>query len=166
MLKSLTLGAILVVLTGCGSSPPPPTPTPKPASPTPTTVPSGFVPSGSIEFGSAVSGTRVQSITSSFAKNKRVAWVAHFSERPGTKSLTWTVTRTGGQGRHPAVVATASVSVPPDSTYLASRLTPQQLKSKGITFNGNYAMQYSRGTKVLAVGDFALLPGSGRAPGY
>jgi hypothetical protein len=168
VLKFLPVGLVIFLLAGCGTnSSPKPTPTPKPTlTPTPTKAPAGFIPAGSIQFGDSVTGTKLHTISTRFAKSKPVAWVAHFSQPPGTKILTWTVTRTGGKGQHPATVTSTAVSVRANATYLGSSLKAQQLNSKKITFDAQYRMDYLKGNKVLATGQFLLSSGSGLAPSY
>ena len=167
MLKFLPVALIIFLVAGCGSKSATPTPTPKPTpAPTPTKVPPGYIPPGAIQFGDSVSGTKLHTITTKFDKKKPVAWVAHLSQAPGTKTLTWTVTRVAGEGRHPEVVTHASVTVLPNATYLGSSLTAQQITAKGITFQAQYQMEYLKGSKVLATGTFLLSSGSGVAPSY
>jgi hypothetical protein len=168
VLKFLPVALVIFLLAGCGSSASPtPTPTPKPTpAPTPTKVPTGFIPAGAIQFGGSVTGTKLHSITTKFAQNKPVAWVAHFSQAPGTKTLTWTITRVAGKGQHPAVVTSSTVSVPAKATYFGSILSAHQLNSKKITFDAQYRMDYLKGSKVLATGQFLLSSGSGLAPSY
>ena len=161
------MARLISVLGGCGPVPTPkPTPTPTAPFPTPTRLTAGYIPAGVIEFGGSVTGVKLHSVASTFSKNKAVAWVAHLSQAPEANGLTWIVRRVGGQGRHPAIVTKQTVAVRSHASYLANRLTPKQLASNGITFGGQYQMQYSKGTRVLASGDFALLSGSGRPPGY
>ncbi len=168
MLKLLPVALVIFLVAGCGTSASPkPTPTPKPtAAPTPTKTPPGYIPAGSIQFGASVTGTKLHTITTKFAQNKTVAWVAHFSQAPGTKTLKWTVTRVAGKGQHPVTVSSATVSVPASATYLGSSLTGKQLNAKKITFDAQYRMDYLKGSKVLATGQFLLSSGSGLAPSY
>lgn len=113
--------------------------------------------SGKIQFGYGLNGNKIIHPTTKIAKNKYVAWMAHFSKKAGTTKVTVKLTQISGPGAHPKTPWTAKFSVSKSAMTAGSYLSPKQLNSKHVTLGAKFKLQYIAGSHVLSTGEFTRL---------
>jgi hypothetical protein len=112
---------------------------------------------GKIEFGYGLERNKIVHPTTKIAKNKYVAWMAHFSKKAGTTKVTVKLIQISGPGAHPKTPWTAKFSVSKSAMTAGSYLSPKQLNSKHITLGAKFELEYLAGSHVLSTGKFTRL---------
>ena len=113
---------------------------------------------GRIEFGEGLTGNKIIHPTTKIAKNKYVAWMAHFSKKAGTSKVSVKLIRIfGPRGAHPKMPWTATFSVSKSARTAGSYLSPKQLNAKHVTLGAKFKLEYLAGSHVLSTGEFTRL---------
>lgn len=170
MRKLIPLLLLVVIgLTACGShtasKKPKKTAVPIPT-PTAQSTKTSTTSTGSIVFGSKISGGTVQKPSKSFSGQQPIAWVATLAKPAPVSPLKLTVMRLAGKGPHPATVTSSNVKVPSSAKTEDGFFAAKQLKSLGITGPGTYSLTYTFAGKVYAKGSFNMTSSQGTGIGY
>lgn len=117
-------------------------------------------PRGAIAFGTGYdNGTgAIQGARTVFPASGSISWVAHFTQSPGTTTLTRLVLQPRpGNGTAIAGAVKVRISDADAGGVYADRTVPQLEQEMGIG-PGTYTMQYRTDSTVLAEGTFTLSP--------
>jgi hypothetical protein len=112
---------------------------------------------GKIEFGEGLKGKTLVHPTTKIAKNKYVAWIAHFSKKAGTTKVSVKLIQVSGPGTHPATRWSTSVKVSKKATNAKEMLSPSQLNGKHVTAGAKFEVEYLAGSHKLSSGEFTRL---------
>lgn len=118
-------------------------------------------PVGRIDFGRdyrrlATGGFMVQAPTSRFRARERMAWVAHFAQPAGARTISIAFDRVRGC-RATRVLRDDRVRLStPRATSFAARIAVDDLRTLGLRIPGTYIVSYQRGGRFLARGQVTL----------
>lgn len=115
---------------------------------------------GSIQFGRGYTRSSDGTLTihlpqTSFGSRDRVAWVATFWTRSGSRTLRLVVDRLAGCRLSP-VLSAPKVRTNPTATQFANSVAVSTLKALNVSAPGIYVMRYERDDIILASGRFEL----------